>query len=151
MRINRGERGFSLLEMLATLSLMGVLSAIAVSNIKELDDPLKNATAEAIGFMKQVRARAISTTSAYEIYPTSTTSIVTRYSNACSDAVGDKTADPKVVLGLPDGAFLSDTNWSICFSSRGFPDGNIQIVMEDNDGEDRTVEIYLGGAVKEVE
>ena len=150
MRAFSCESGFSLMEMIVTLGLLSLLGGVAVSNIKELDDPLKNATDEMIGFMKKVRARGISTTSAYQIYPDSSTAIRTRYSSNCGDAAEDKINDPAIVLNLPEGAFLGDTDWAICFSARGLPDSNIQIIIEDNDGEDRTIEVFLGGAVKEV-
>lgn len=134
--------------MLVTLGLFGVLTLIAVQQLKDLDVAIVNASAELQGFFKQVRARAISTTSAYTVTPISSTEISTSYSTSCTSET--TTADPQMVVELPLGAYLRSTDWSICYSPRGLPDDNIQIEVYDDDGVTKTVEVYLGGAVREV-
>lgn len=145
----RGNQGFTLLELVAALGLLAVLSYVAVNKLKELDNPLKNSAAELEGFIKQVRARAISTTSAYTIQAVSSQFIRTTYADSCVDTT--QTTDWSLTLRLPNGAKLSDTSWSICFAPRGLPDSNVVIDLEDTGGETRSLEVYLGGAVKQLD
>lgn len=142
------EQGFSLLEMLVTLALISVLLGTAIVNIKELDDPLANGSAQIISHVKSVRARAIAATSAYHIAPLSSGRIGASYSETCSDTT--LTADPKYILDLPSGAYLSDTSWSFCITSRGLSDSNITFTLHDNNGATKTMEVLLGGAVREL-
>ena len=142
------QSGFSFLESLSVLALVSIVSLIAVSNVNKMDDPLTSATAEMQSFIKRVRARAISTTSAYIIIPSNTGSIITKYSDSCSSST--LTDDPQLQMDLPRSTALSDITWSVCFNSRGLSDSNISILLGDTDGRTRTLEIFLGGAVREV-
>lgn len=135
-----------MLDVVVTLGLLAVLSTVAVNQLKALDNPVKNASSSIIGYFKQVRARAISTTSVYSVSADSSNRIIAAYGNSCANAI---TPDPKLILDLPNGAHMADTAWTICFSARGLPDSNIQIVVS-GDGESRTLEVFLGGGVKEV-
>jgi Tfp pilus assembly protein FimT len=138
--------GFSLVELLVVMGLTMILIGIAVTNLKQLDNPLQNGAAQLLGFIKQVRAKAISSTSAYVIQPFSSTRLITRHGTTCSDP--NMTADSRAVLDLPSGAHLTSTNWNLCFSTRGFPDANIEIQLQDVGGSNKTVELMLGGAVR---
>ncbi len=140
------DQGFSLIEMIATCMIIGIVSMIAINRLQDLDNPVLNATSEMTGFFKQVRARAISTTSAYKISATSNTEIITEYGETCADI---DTADDKMILELPNGASMTTNDWEICYNSRGLPDDNIQITVTGASGT-RTLEVYLGGAVKEI-
>lgn len=140
------ERGFTVTEMLVVLGLVGVLSAIAVINLNALSSPAENGAAELLGFFKQARARAIATTSAYFITPSSGTEISTSSGVNCSDP--SPVPDSTLELVLPTGASLPDTSWTVCFTSRGLSDGNIAVVVNDIHGGARTVEILLGGSIR---
>ena len=142
----RAEGGFTLFELVAALGLSAVLMGLAAMALKDLDDPLKNGSAELASFFKQTRARAVSTTSAYTIIPVSSTRVEAQFSAKCSDV--DQTADARMVLDLPDGAQLADSSWSLCYNSRGLPDGNLTFTVNDGGGDFRTVEVFLGGAVR---
>lgn len=139
-------RGFTLVEMLVAMGLFMVLSGIAVMNLKELDDPLVNGSAQLAAFFKQVRARAVSSTLAYTAVPVSGDRVETRYGTTCSDA--SPISDNSLVLELPNGATITDTDWTLCYTARGLPDGNLTVEVYDGGGNYRTVEVFLGGAVR---
>ena len=139
-------RGYSVIELLTVLGLIAVLSAIAVMNLKEFDDPLQNAIHQLTGFLKQVRAEAISSTSAYTILPSGSARLITKKGKLCSDP--SPVFDTRVVLDLPTGAHLADTEWTLCFDSRGLPDANLEIDLSDAAAGLKTIEIMLGGAVR---
>ena len=140
------QSGYTALELITTLGLAAVLSVIAVNTLKTLHDPVKGASSGLKGYVKQVRARAISTTSAYEVKPVSNNQIQSSFGSTCDSIT---TVDSHLTLTLPTGASFAATDWSFCFNSRGFPDMNTQITLTGSSG-NRTVEVFLGGAVKEL-
>lgn len=143
----KSEQGFSGIELLVVFLIMSIMTGIAAYNLRELDNPLEDARAELRGFFKQVRSRAISTTSAYEVIPLTTKQIITRYSIRCSDA--SKTNDPQLTLTLPTHTNLINTDWAVCFNARGLPDQNLLINLVDIQSQSSSIEVMLGGAIKE--
>lgn len=140
------ELGFTIVELLVAFAIISVLSGIAIMNLNALSNSSENAAASLVGLLKQARARAIASTSAYFVVPTSTTSIVTRSGTTCSDA--SPVDDPTLTLQLPSGASLGATAWSVCFTSRGLSDSNTEVVVNDIHSHSRTVEVFLGGGVQ---
>ena len=140
------ERGFTILEMIVTMGILAVVMGIAVANIKKFDDPLNDASNQVVGFFKQARAKAISTTSAYTVYPISATRLGTKYAAKCTDVV--TTDDTSFFLNFPTGSHLNATNWTLCYSSRGLPDGNLTIDLRDTNNLTKTVQVYLGGGAR---
>ena len=140
-----GERGSSLFEVLVVLVLIGILLATAISNLDQLNRPMEAATAEVIGFLKQARARGMSTTRAYTVRPTSTEHLIAEFSTECGESA---TADERLTLDLPRGVLLNGTSWSVCFSPRGLATSDPTIELIDDDGRTKTLEVFLGGAVR---
>ena len=140
----REESGFTLLELLVTISLAAVMTGFAVLNLKDLSNPALNAASDISGFLKLARSKALSTTSAYTISASSTDTLIATVGTTCSAA---QTPDPSMTLFLAD-ASLTDITWTICFSSRGFPDANVSIPVVDVYAGANTVEILLGGSIR---
>lgn len=146
IRIMPSESGYSLLEMMLVLVLVSVLLSSTVSNLKELNRPLQNGTAQTVAFLKRVKARAVSSTSAYIVTPASANELITAVAVNCSTTT--RTLDPDVSLTLPDGVSLTDTDWSLCFNSRGLAEENTVISLQDVNNI-RSLQVYLGGGVRE--
>lgn len=140
------QHGFGAVELLVVLGMVGVFMMMAVSNLRELDDPLLNGSSQLVGFLKQVRAKAFASTSAYTISPDGANRLKTEFAHRCSDVA--TTLDPKLNLEFPTGVLLTDTGWTLCISSRGLPDANLTIEVADNEYHSKQVEIMLGGAVR---
>lgn len=149
LQVVKSESGFSLTELVATMAMMAIIMALMVPNWRVLDDPLQNSTEQTIGFLKKVKARAVSTTSAYVVEANGPFQITTSFANACSDPSGDFQSDNQLELEMDRGVEMSDTSWNVCFSSRGLADQNIIVPLRDQDGDTRAVEVFLGGAVRE--
>jgi prepilin-type N-terminal cleavage/methylation domain-containing protein len=62
-------QGFTQLEMVVTLAILGVFSALAGPQMFSVSKPLQNGTNQLAGILKQVRMRAIVTTTAYRVRP----------------------------------------------------------------------------------
>lgn len=139
------ERGSSLFEVLVVLVIIGILLATAVSNLDQLNRPMEAATAELAGFLKQARARGMATTRAYTVRPSSTERIITEFATECGETA---TTDEILTLNLPRGVLLNDTSWSVCFSPRGLATSDPTIELIDEDGRTKTLEVFLGGAVR---
>lgn len=141
-----GQYGFSLIEVVVVIALIAVLSGVALANLRELHDPVRTGASQLSGFIKQVRSRAMSATQAFLIQPTASDRVVALRANTCSAETW--TPDSRLVLDLPSGVSLTDLDWDVCISSRGLPDDNVAIELNDLDGRQRVVELLLGGAVR---
>ena len=142
----KSERGFTLGNLVITLSLMGILSAIAISNITEVNDPLVDATFQINHFLKKARAEAISDTQAVRISPVSSSRIEAQSSDGtCEDTMAAKN---NLFLDLPDGASFSSTIWHVCFSQRGLANAYLIFDIENEEGDTKTIEVAIGGGVR---
>ena len=142
---SRSEAGFSLFDLLTTVALGGILTGIAIFNFRGMNDPLASGTKGMAGYFRNVRVKAISTTSAVKVYPISATRAIAAFANKCSDTTF--TADSKMIYDLPKGAVFTNTSWSICYSGRGLPTTDETIYLG-NGSQISTVDVYLGGAVQ---
>ncbi len=133
------------MELLVTLAIAGIMIGIGTVNLMELSNPARTAANEIAVYLKRARAKALSTTSAYTLSASSSDTLVATYGNTCSSAT--QTADTELTLTL-DRADLTDTSWSICFTSRGFPDANVEIPVTDVYEGSNTVEVLLGGSIR---
>lgn len=145
------RRGFTVIEVLIVLAMLAILFAVAFNDLRPLSNPLRNGQTQVAGFFKQVRVRAMATTSAYQVLPSTNPGdnpnrvIIAQYANTCS--AGNWTIDPNFRLELPQGVQLSGTTWSLCFSSRGFANPGLTVGLANAQGQTRQVEILLGGGV----
>jgi prepilin-type N-terminal cleavage/methylation domain-containing protein len=143
---NLRQMGFTLLELIVTMSLFLIIGGIAVPQLSQMNSASRNAADSVASFSKQVRARAIASTSAYKMRPSGSGRIITEFATNCSSATWS--ADQKNKLILPSNTYLLDSTWDLCFNSRGFPDGNLEIDIREQNGNTKTVEIMLGGATR---
>lgn len=143
-----GLEGFTLLELLMVMLLTSILSYVGVYNLKEMASPIEDASTSTVSFLKIVRARALSTTSAYTVYPVSSTRLAARSSARCDDPIGETTIDPTLQLNFPAGAQLLETAWTVCFTARGLAATDQTFQLRDIAGQTRTVEVLLGGSVR---
>lgn len=146
MKLHERDFGFTIFELIATILIIGTLSTLAVNKLKQLDNPLQSSAAEFESFVKQVRARAISTTSAYKIVSISPTEVHTHYGKNCASTI--VTVDKQVSYQTRTPITMTDDSWEICFNSRGLPDDNVVVTFSDLSGTSSSVEIFLGGAVR---
>lgn len=145
--IIRAEGGTTLLELLVTFCISGLLLSIGVSNMLILSDSLEDSAAQFSGFLKRTRAKAMSTTSAYLVQPTSYTTSITSYGISCDDTSGFVT-DDRLRQELAEEVQFVDPSWSICFSPRGLTTTSPTIYLRGSDARLRSVQVYLGGAIR---
>lgn len=143
----RPVSGFTLLELLVVMMLGAIMTSIAINNLDALSNPAQGAAAQLTGFLKEVRAKAISQTVAYKVTASSNRRIVTRFASTCSATT--TTNDPSLTLNLPNSAALTATDWEICFTSRGLATVNTTITLQDQYVTKR-VEVLLGGGVRTI-
>jgi Tfp pilus assembly protein FimT len=68
-KVSSSSTGFTLLELLSVVGLMGVLAVMTGPMLLWANKPLQNGTNQTAGIFKQVRMRAIVTTSTYRVRP----------------------------------------------------------------------------------
>lgn len=138
--------GFTILELLVVVAIMGVLLGIAGLNLRPLSNDLQNDTNLVVGIFKQARVKAVSTTSGYRIVKKSSTKITAEYSNSCSST--SWTEDARLSVNLEhDTRILGGNGTLLCFSSKGLATANPTLSLK-NGSETRQVEVFLGGSVE---
>lgn len=143
--VHKAEAGFSVIEMIVTLGLMAVITGIAISNIKALENPLADASFQMSHYIRLVRARAISRTTSVIIQPSSPSEVIAFSSDSCN---GEMAQIEELTLRFPEGATLSDTDWTVCINQRGLSDTNIIFELQNQEGKVRSIELALGGGVR---
>ncbi|MGC8968388.1 MAG: prepilin-type N-terminal cleavage/methylation domain-containing protein [Thermus sp.] len=148
------SQGLTLVELLVTLAVLGIALAIAALNLRPFYDPLSDATSRTEGYMKQVRAKAMATTSAYRI-SLSGNRLEAAYANTCRSP--SFTPDTSLQMELPQGvsATLTPSGAALCFTSRGLlillNGGNYAgepiLTLRDTKGRTKALRLLLGGGV----
>lgn len=132
--------------MLVVISIIGILSAFAISNLNLLEKPLVSASSHIQGIVKLARAKAVGTTSAYRISAPADNQIAVAFGNTCDTT---DTADGTMQYLLPSEVTITNTVWTICFNARGLATEVATIPLADTHGQTRTIEVFMGGAVRQ--
>jgi prepilin-type N-terminal cleavage/methylation domain-containing protein len=142
-------KGFTLIEVLVTLTISAALMGITAASLKEYNRSSRNASALIQGFVKQARVKGMSRTAAYKIYPdASGTRILTSYANRCSSTTF--IPDSALILEMPVGTKLTTPTWNVCFNARGLAQSNITIPFNSDDVGMKSIEVLLGGGTREL-
>jgi Tfp pilus assembly protein FimT len=146
----RGSQALTLLEIILVVAVVGIVLAVGAVSLTALGDPLGAAASSVEGTFKQVRAKAMSTTSAYRVSRVSATGLLAEYAMSCSDTTGwthdarlDATLDNGVQLTVP-----AANGVIVCFDARGLADSNPTVTLTDAKGATASVEVFVGGAVE---
>lgn len=140
------QAGVTILELLTIMFMMSTISGIAIFSLRAMIAASNNASLDLASFLKQARAQAMASTSAYQVSASTNSKIIVKTAPHCADS--GMTIDPRFSLNLRDGATLTNTGWAVCFTSRGLATSNTSITVLDPDGDSRDVEVFLGGAVQ---
>ena len=139
------ERGFTLFEIMITVVIVAIVTAMAAPALLELNDASNNGSLQFLSYTRNVKARAMSTISAITVTPTSSTTLVATSGATCNDPV--QNSESRLNYTLPKGANFTSSNWSFCFNQYGLTNSNFLISISDDDSI-QDVEIMLGGAVR---
>ena len=139
--------GFSPVEVLATLALAALLMGMGVSNLRLLGNPAQSAAADLAQLLRQARTKAMISSSAYTVFPISPGRIAVRHGKNCTDP--NAVLDEKLRLKFPSGVNLADTQWSVCFASKGLPTDKVEVYVRDlaNSSLNAAVEVNLRGPI----
>ncbi len=144
-------QGFTLFELLITVSILGIVLGIGALNLKPLSGDLQNSTSNLAGHLKQVRARAMASTSAYRLVYVSPTQLRAEVSSKCS--ASSWTTDARFGFELERPVRLRAGAWNagdavVCYSSRGLANASPVFTLQDDKGKTRQIEVFRGGGVE---
>jgi prepilin-type N-terminal cleavage/methylation domain-containing protein len=168
------KTGFTLAETLVTITILGVLTAIAAPNIMSMgNNPLKDITNNIAGNLKLSRAKAMSQTSAFRMRPVvnaNGVSLAVQYAATCTEPASNWRPDPSFAeedtqLDDPNvlpqrkgvqidrftinGVTQAGYNWSICYNSRGLTaqSQSLVLTLKNLKGDQQNINIFPGGSV----
>jgi len=157
-----GERGMSLLELVVTIGLVGVLIAVAVPRLNSSALNMAVTTQNLIGDLRLARAYATSRGAHYRVTISSDSYSVRRLQDTDGDGVWEPDgAFPARDVALPPNISIGDgAGAAIEFDTRGLmadqPDGTpaaivaIHITDAGAGGQDEDLEVWPSGQVQEV-
>lgn len=158
----KDSSGFTLVEVLVVLIIIGTMAAFAMPSVLWANKPLENASKQVAGNFKVARAKAVAKTSAYRITAVSATQFLVESATRCDKEPSqetwevDSTFDTKlpqdtelIPKTLVDGTEKSDfQNWNVCFNSRGAANKALQITLKDNSTKtQQKIQVLKGGMV----
>jgi prepilin-type N-terminal cleavage/methylation domain-containing protein len=141
-----GQRGFTMSELVVVVAIMGLSLAIGSLYLEPMETPLQSGAIQMESFFRQSRLRAMATTSAYRVAPSDSSNLAVERAATCSATTWATEDDME--LELPKGVAMSDTSWSVCFSSRGISMNNITVTLQHSKYGLRQVEVLLGGTTR---
>ena len=139
------ERAFTLLEVIVTMSLVGLLCALVPLRLSALYNRGQGSAEAVVSYLRSTRALAMARTETLIISPTSSTELGRLRATSCSDPAP---VSENFTFKLPHGVRLADTSWSVCFTSRGLSNASQTFAVVDSSGTPRTIEIALGGGLR---
>ncbi len=161
------SQGFTLVEILASLIVVGVILGLALPSFLSLNKPLRNGSLQLKSQLALIRSKAISSSQAYRIRPkfpnrsdyvdSIPRSFIVEYAANCKIVTSGGTngwgrasqldLDLPINVGITDAStstfgsvsVANDLNWSICFDNRGIVDSTsrTKLVIKDFQGSNR--------------
>ncbi len=141
------QSGFTMFEILVVVALVGILTMVAVSNIKVLENPLTNTSANLTHYFRLVRARALSQTRSIKVTPSGTQRLIAASATSCSAPSEDFRNESSLTLDLDRQTQITDTSWSVCFNQRGLVHEYTAFTLSSGRSS-KLVEIALGGGIR---
>lgn len=159
---SRKNAGFTLIEVLVSILILGILTALTAPTLSRGDKPLRNTTNRLASIFKLSRSKAMSRSNAYRIRPAPGTDnqVQVQYARQCGAADwqtdltfdeeskfdDDVTFDPNTSAEV-NGA--SQANWEICYDNRGQADVNLKLsLVQENQALEAEIESFLGGTIE---
>jgi prepilin-type N-terminal cleavage/methylation domain-containing protein len=142
--------GFSMIELLVIIAIIGILAAIGFLNLRPLHNEARAAANDFAGTAKQARGRAMATTSAYRLVYEAPDRLKVEWRTTCG-GTEEWTPEARFDLVLRDGTTLdgvADGAELLCFTSRGITKQSPTLTFRDASGRTATVEVFAGGAVR---
>jgi prepilin-type N-terminal cleavage/methylation domain-containing protein len=157
-------QGFTLVEMLVTLVVAGIIAGFAVPSLLSLNKPLRDGTLQFKNHLSLVRSKAISSNQSYRLKPNpdpdpdGTRNFVVEYAANCRvTAIGGTNGWQRASqfdLDLPKNIGITDIatttisdpeTWTVsnvlgdgvCFDNRGIVDTPIRLILKDFRGDNK--------------
>ena len=147
----RSAKGVTMLELLVVLGMLGVIFSIAFINLRPLSNPLQNSVAQTSGFLRQVRTKAMASTSAYRVLLRNNQTLYVEYAFNCAGGGTAGWREDRSIkeLTLTENVVFTNTATPLlCFNSRGQSDTALILTLRNPENKTRTVQVLLAGGIQ---
>jgi prepilin-type N-terminal cleavage/methylation domain-containing protein len=145
------RRAVTLVEVLVVLAVIAIVAGIAALDVRPLNHEARNAASEFASIVRQVRARAMATTSAYRLVLVAGDRVAAETRATCGGSE-PWTSEPRLEFRARDGtrvvAGAGVGDEIACFNSRGIASASPEVTFRDGRGREASVTILAGGAVR---
>ncbi len=142
----RRAAGYSLIETLGVVAILGLLTTFTVVSLKPIEQPVAAMADVLQGTLRQARSKAMATTTAQRVRIFKRELVVEAASGAACK--WPWVADTTMAQSVPDDIGLSPSNWIVCFDSRGVASSSVTITMTHPDYDPKQLQIMLGGSTR---
>jgi len=145
------NQGYTLIELLIVMAILGILFSLGVLSVKGLNNDAGNAGSIIRASFLEIRAQALSTSSGRRVSLNAGKLVFQRVDDCTSLANPQTLPAPELPSGVTLGAPVNALApvWSICFMPRGTlqtsPIG--PLTVRDERGRTKTLTLYLTGSV----
>lgn len=151
----RGAGGFTMIEMVMVLVIVGIMASIVAPTFRGMSNDLENGVREGASFLRLARAQAMATTSAYRMRAASASVFQGEYARGCDDDEDEWVADARVRWELRDGVQVGGGGVQadsviVCYDSRGQANASPSLVLVEPSGDAGRIDVFLGGTVRAV-
>lgn len=147
----RRTAGFTILELLILLAVLGILFGIAAWDVRPLNNDARNAAHQLASAVHITRTRAMATTSAHRLVVAGPSELRVEAAVRCDDPEADWSTENAFATTFPRGAALqgvAPAEVLTCFDPRGIGNASPTLTIQDGRGRTATVDLYAGGGVE---
>jgi prepilin-type N-terminal cleavage/methylation domain-containing protein len=136
----------TLIELIIVMAILTIGLGTASIFLKSTENPLKTGTVLVEGSFREARLMAIASTTAHRVSPAGSGGLQMEHAMTCAETTWIETDLPP--LELPHDVVIENSDWSVCFNSRGVSNNNVVVTLTHPTFGSTRVEVLLGGTTR---
>lgn len=140
------QSGMTFIELLIVMVILTIGLGTASIYLKSTENFLKTGTVLLEGSFREARLMAIASTTAHRVSPAGSNGLQVEHAATCAETTWTQADLPQ--LELPHDVVIENSDWSVCFNSRGVSNNNVVVTLTHPDFGSTRIEVLLGGTTR---